>query len=109
MKIKYLQAMGVTTWRLHGIPCYRLWDAQDQCCGVLIASLNTPLEQELFAAILQALGVRVEESQWVETDAKRTVSLGAHATACHQTYSLAEMLKNPLLKSQVWQALRKYL
>ncbi len=107
MKTLYLQAMGITNWRLRDAPRYYLLTGSARRHGVLVATVNAgQAEPDLLAAIIKALGVEAKEIQ-TPVAAAPSIALGPQPATIN-THSLAEMLRNPTLKAPVWQALQKF-
>ena len=114
MKTKYLQAMGVTSWRLRdqgqmpSLTRYYRLSGGSRSAGLLIATFSPKQlqpEQQLLAAIIQALGMQAEEVQPPNTE--RSIALGTHSAAV-TTHSLADMLKTPSFKAPVWRVLQDF-
>jgi DNA polymerase III psi subunit len=122
MKTNYLQAMGIVRWRLreplaaprqpHFVR-YELGKVGEIAhSGSLIAEADSAPEQELLAAILEALNAKKVVE--VPAPASRFVLMGANLASRYEasskvvTYSLAEMLANSQLKAKVWKDLREF-
>lgn len=118
MNIHYLQAMGITPWRLRELPggqrnleYYYLSEESNN--GLLIAEITAIAEVELLSSILKALGINAVKTEKVE--AVRLLVMGDHlkfrylSSTIKVTYSLAQILANPRLKGPVWQDLRDFL
>jgi len=121
MKTKYLQAMGVLTWRLRQADqiqsdaCfYHLFNSVNQLVGILITSLPaTEFEKQLLSSLLQALNLQAKSGVY-QQEAPQYIFLGdsmrrlqVKNSAAIMTHSLSEMLNKPLLKSELWQILYK--
>jgi hypothetical protein len=117
VKTNHLQALGITVWRLRTqmqVSCYHLLDAQSQCWGMLIAEVQNDLQYELLQAIVRALNMRAVAGEWAVVP--RRVILGEclgvqyqYAEDIYIPYTLLEVLKNPSLKTLIWQKLSKLL
>ncbi len=127
----YLLIMGIEVWRLRQpttpvltqqqpIVNYYLLNSRRNLVGLLLAEMNSgqqDQERELLLAIFHALEMIGKEINALiagTTSPKNfLILLGANCpqisvgteTKVIMTYSLAEMLKNPLLKAKVWQSL----
>lgn len=112
MKNEYLQAMGITCWRLR-THSYNLLSADQKIIGTLIAKVNSAREQELLEAIRRALNVT---TQIGSSDGStpllilgKEITSSASANNSINTHSLAEMLENPKLKSAVWKDIKNFM
>lgn len=126
---EYLSIMGIEVWRLREAAAqnliqkkfvnYYLLNSQRNLAGLLLAEMNAgqeDQERELLLAIFHALEMIGKEINALIADTSPKnflILLGANCpqisvgieTKVIMTYSLAEMLKNPLLKAKVWQSL----
>jgi DNA polymerase III psi subunit len=118
MKTKYLQAMGIQSWRLRKGESYVEFPAEvnspakfyqlavnGQNFGMVIASASTERERQLLLAIFKALNAEFTEVQSLDGQ-QPVLSFGPHPTAIC-THSLTEMLNQPLLKAAVWRTLNQ--
>ncbi len=126
---EYLSIMGIEVWRLREAAAqnliqkkfvsYYLLNSQRNLAGLLLAEMNSgqeDQERELLLAIFHALemsGKEINTSTAGASPKNFLILLGANCpqmsvsteTKVIMTHSLAEMLKNPLLKAKVWQSL----
>lgn len=112
MKNVYLQAMGITAWRLRSCS-YHLLDPEQKIIGTLIASVYSPQEYELLEAIRRALPVVTHAGQWDGNSSLLILSTDVPSNTPPEriicTHSLADMLENPKLKAVVWKDIKNFM
>lgn len=115
LKNEYLQAMGVTRWKLRKeYGYYQLKDAQGCYRGGLVVQLaasQSQGERDLLVGIIRALGLQTEEVQSLPAQplfVLGAIPSGVLNNSVKSTHSLAAMLANPKLKAPVWQDLQNF-
>jgi DNA polymerase III psi subunit len=109
MRNHYLQAMGITRWKLRQSFSYYLVMGKVNR-GVLIVNISEdPQQRKLLEAILQALNAPLSPLQNLDgLNGLVSIALGNHpATIC--THSLKEMLQDNRLKAPVWRILQDFM